>query len=245
MKGKSGIYKITCTANGKIYIGSAVDFSVRFRKHVFELNKNIHHSIKMQRAWNKYGEECFDFETIENCDLDNLLVREQHYLDTLLFAQEYIRKEDNRFERLGYNICPIAGSVLGRKQSKEERLKRSGENNGFYNKTHSSEFLNRLVEIKTGKKQSIETITKRIKKGKDHYRYGKNVSEDVKLKISNTKLGSIPPNRKIVYSVNMQNGVFDNYPSMYDAAKQFNCRYQNIQYSINANSIYKNHKFFV
>lgn len=48
-----------------------------------------------------------------------MLDREQYYLDTLLFAQEYINKSSNKFLELGYNINPVAKNRLGSTQSKE------------------------------------------------------------------------------------------------------------------------------
>ena len=61
----SGIYKITCRPTGKFYIGSSVDIETRWRGHKSRLSRNIHANIYLQRAWNKYGENNFKFETIE------------------------------------------------------------------------------------------------------------------------------------------------------------------------------------
>lgn len=48
-----------------------------------------------------------------------LLIREQYYLDTLLFAQEYINHKSNKFLELGYNINPITSNRIGSKQTIE------------------------------------------------------------------------------------------------------------------------------
>lgn len=125
----SGIYKFTNTENSKIYIGSAKNLRKRFTQHTTELRLNIHHSSHFQAAWNKYGEDKFTYEIIEFVEVTDLLLeREQYYLDTLLFAQEYIRKESNKFLELGYNMNPIAANRLGSKQSKEA-IKKTIENN--------------------------------------------------------------------------------------------------------------------
>src|SRR5216684_1737979 len=60
----SGIYKITCTANKKIYIGSAVNLYHRKGQHFSDLRQNKHHNPIMQNAWNKYGEQAFIFEVL-------------------------------------------------------------------------------------------------------------------------------------------------------------------------------------
>ena len=63
-----GIYKITNISNDKVYIGQAVNIKARFSKHKWALRNNKHHSILLQRSWNKHGEEAFKFEIIEYVD---------------------------------------------------------------------------------------------------------------------------------------------------------------------------------
>src|SRR6266705_1935061 len=46
----SGIYQITCTANGKIYIGSAANLHRRQRIHYCELQQNKHYNPHLQNA---------------------------------------------------------------------------------------------------------------------------------------------------------------------------------------------------
>jgi group I intron endonuclease len=61
----SCIYKIVNNINGKIYIGSAVDFKRRKRDHLYQLKKGIHHSKYLQRGYNKHGFENFNFSILE------------------------------------------------------------------------------------------------------------------------------------------------------------------------------------
>jgi group I intron endonuclease len=104
----SGIYQIRNTVNGHCYIGSAVNIRTRWNLHKHHLQQNKHHSQYLQRAWNKYGEDCFEFEIIETCFPFILIFREQHYIDLLQPV---------------YNISPKAGSRLGSKVSDEGRLR--------------------------------------------------------------------------------------------------------------------------
>src|SRR6476469_2853915 len=108
----SGIYRITCTSNGRIYIGSAVNLRGRWRVHSHHLRHDTHHSITLQRAWNKYGEEAFAFDVLELVLPAFLLEREQYWLDTLL-----------PFDDNGYNINRTAGSRQGMQVSLAAREK--------------------------------------------------------------------------------------------------------------------------
>src|SRR5438874_2219078 len=87
---RSGIYMIRCLANGKVYIGSAVDLANRERAHRSDLNGGKHHCGHLQNAWNKYRAEAFEWSIVEYIPIDgltnehaaSLLVgREQHHMD--------------------------------------------------------------------------------------------------------------------------------------------------------------------
>lgn len=112
-----GIYKIINKINEDCYIGSSINLKNREFRHLRDLKNNNHHSVILQRAVEKYGIENFQFEIVEECLKSELLNREQYYLDTL---------------NPKYNICKIAGSPLGTKQSKEaceKKRKYAIENN--------------------------------------------------------------------------------------------------------------------
>lgn len=77
----TGVYKITCIPNNRIYIGSAKNIKIRWNRHINDLNLDKHINIYMQRSFNKYGIDNFKFEIVEKCDTNILLIREQYYLD--------------------------------------------------------------------------------------------------------------------------------------------------------------------
>jgi group I intron endonuclease len=111
-KNKSVVYSITNKINGKKYIGSTLNKTVRFNKHKNKLNKNIHDNIKLQRAWNKYGNKNFDFD---------VLFEESNRLTAFDKEQELIKS-------IGicnlYNICEsVYKSRLGVKTRKETKDK--------------------------------------------------------------------------------------------------------------------------
>lgn len=125
----SGIYQIQSIIKPeRIYIGSSIDITKRWKEHLRNLNKNKHHSIKLQNHYNKYTKEDFIFIVLEVCIPEFLIVREQYYINSL---------------NPWFNICQVAGSILGIKRSPEYCKKHSinskGNKNGFYGKHHSEE----------------------------------------------------------------------------------------------------------
>ena len=159
-----GIYKITNKVNGKIYVGSSINVFNRWRVHKCCLINNEHHSILLQRAWNRHGEQNFVFEVVEEVSKkEKLIEREQHYLDVL---------------KPEYNICKIAGNTLGFKHSEEAKQKISaslkGEKNHNFGKHRSEEARQKLSEAQKGEK---------------NHNFGKHRSEETKQKMSEAKKG--------------------------------------------------------
>ena len=114
----SGIYQIKNLVTGKLYIGSAKEFRLRFNVHKTYLRKNTHCNKKLQNAWNKYGEEGFSFEPLFVCAQRDLIFYEQRALDVF----DAVAK--------GYNINSKAESCLGTKQSPEHISKRTAGQKG-------------------------------------------------------------------------------------------------------------------
>lgn len=181
---RTGIYQIRNLINGKRYIGSVAErrgWKHRWEKHRRTLREDIHHSHHLQHAWNKHDESSFVFEILEECLPEQCIEREQHYLDIVLFASS----NDSRFDKLGYNICRIAGigNRLGVKHTKESKLKMSiarkgrplskqhrknlsGNKNHFYGKQHTEETKKQLARAHAKlSKQDVEQIRRMIQKG--------------------------------------------------------------------------------
>lgn len=139
---KSGIYQIRNLVNGKVYVGSSVNLNRRRNVHFYKLRHNMHDNLKLQNAFNKYGETSFVFEIIEIVDDKcQLLNKEQYYIDKYNVIQE------------GYNILPNAYSTLGFCPSAESRNKMSIAHKG----KHISEEQKRKISIgNTGRKRTEE-----------------------------------------------------------------------------------------
>lgn len=104
---ESGIYEIQSLIKPeRIYIGSAINITKRWYVHLRELNKKSHHSKKLQRHFNKYGESDLIFTVLFRCEKEFLLNYEQYLLD-----------RHNPY----FNNCKIAGSVLGIRLTDERK----------------------------------------------------------------------------------------------------------------------------
>lgn len=101
-----GIYKITNTVNGKVYIGKSQDIEERFKQHIEGLNGKRNHNPHFQNAWNKYGKENFRFEIIHSLKKYN----EQKISD---LEKYYISKYNSTEPAYGYNFqCGGQGGKL-------------------------------------------------------------------------------------------------------------------------------------
>lgn len=145
MKKIIGIYSITNCKNGKLYIGSSNNIYRRWREHKNMLHNNKHHSEHLQRAWNKYGEETFLFEIIEECDENILLEREQYYIDLYSSADNFY----------GYNESGFAGKPSMTQEQRNyyaklasDRLKGEGSWCNIYSE---NQIIKLIEDLKTGK----------------------------------------------------------------------------------------------
>lgn len=158
VKNVSGIYKITNLTNEKFYLGSSNDCHQRWIEHLSDLRRNQHHSIHLQRAWNKYGESNFIHEIIEEVNnIEVILEKEQYWLDIL---KPY-------YKDIGYNICSVAGKTTGFKHSEETKKLLSKLGKGLKRTEETKQRISKgLKGINTwtkDKKQSEEHIQKRFK----------------------------------------------------------------------------------
>lgn len=166
----SGIYQIRNLINGKVYIGSAVNINDRWSLHKHQLNKGNHHSKHLQNAWTKYGKENFVFEILEEIKIEELLEREQFYLDN----------KTPWDIKIGYNINKSSKTRLGMKHTEESKEKNRqsqlGEKGYWYGRGQDCWTF--------GKSKSAETKVKMSDKNKEFYQNKENKilhSERMKL----------------------------------------------------------------
>jgi len=163
----SGIYKIQSNIKPeRNYIGSAINIHVRWLRHLNDLRNNRHHSSKLQRHYDKYGEEDLQFSILLRCPQKKLIFFEQQQID---FYSPY------------FNNRKIADSNLGMKYSEEHRKKISISNKG---KKLSPEHLKKITEASKGRHLSEEA-----KQKLRDFNKGKKLSEEHKRKISESNKG--------------------------------------------------------
>ena len=140
----SGIYTITNIKNGKLYVGSSKNIYRRWKDHKNMLRRNEHHSQHLQAAWNKYGKDNFIFEVIEKCKEEDLLIREQYYIDLYCSFDSYF----------GYNESEFAGRPTMTVEQREYYAKIASEKlkgEGSWCNIYSEKQIIKLIEdLKTG-----------------------------------------------------------------------------------------------
>lgn len=202
----SGIYKITNKNNSKIYVGSSYNIYLRKSKHYSDLNKNKHHSIKLQRAWNKYGESVFDFEVIESCNVEDLINKEQYYIDNL---------------KPFYNCSKIAGSPLGVKRTKQQIINYSEGKKLAYSKLSENDRRNYAKHLwgwNKGKKMS-DSMRIKLSKTNIERKAGKKLSEIKKKMIEE---GTYSYRKTPVLQYTKTGEFVKEYDRLIDAAKSLN-----------------------
>lgn len=166
----SGIYKISSLIDGREYVGSSINIHKRWVSHKNDLLKNRHKNKKIQRFFNKHGIEKLRFSVVEFCEIDQLIEREQFYIDSGLYE---------------FNICKKAGSTLGFKLSEEVKaylssIRKGVQTTGMLGKKHLKETKEKIaLKAKNrGISDALKMASIAANKGSKH-------SEKHRLKIAN------------------------------------------------------------
>jgi len=227
--------------NGKKYYGSAKNINKRWVRHKNDLNKNQHQNIKLQRAWNKYGAENFEFSIMEECEYDSLLIIEQNYLNQ---NPEYnIGKNSSGGDNFSKNpnkkkIVEKIKKGLHRRysnQTEEEKKERSeklkGENNPNWRGGSSVKYCECGKQINTNNKTCMKC---RNISGKNNPNFGKPMSDKQKKHYSDLFKGKY-------YHNNNKEIIIDGveYESFKDAERILGINWGTIRWRV----ISKNKKF--
>jgi len=165
----SGVYQIKNAINGKLYIGSSNQVERRFYLHKWDLKRGKHHSITLQRSWDKYGEDAFLFSVLVYCAPEVRQSYEQFYLDSL----------ETIDPAKGYNICCDAiAAGKGRVWTEAQKQAKSIERKG-----------------KKVSAQTYQNLLNSRKHGTDHPMFGKHHTEESLKKMSDALIGKVAWNK--------------------------------------------------
>lgn len=136
LKGKGGIYSFVNTLNNNRYIGSARDFYLRLNEHI----RNKKSNAALQKAFNKYGLENFNFCIYEYFTYESKVVSHKSLTD---LETSYL--ERFHIDTL-YNYTTSALSITGYKHTDEAKSKmvkryENKENHPMFGKSHTEEAL--------------------------------------------------------------------------------------------------------
>lgn len=141
-KDNYGIYGIINKINGKVYVGQTGErFLRRYWHHQWKLRDNSHDNIYLQNAWNKYGEDNFEYVILEVAEdlslLDELEIK---------YIEHY--KKNN----LSYNMLLGGGGRRGFKMSESAKEIIAQKNRQhMLGKKHSEETKRKMSETRKGK----------------------------------------------------------------------------------------------
>jgi group I intron endonuclease len=149
------IYGIINEVNEKIYVGKATDVENRFMRHKSMLKCNRHFNIHLQRSYNKHGKDNFKYIILEECELDVLSSKEQHWIDfnqgNLYNSIIYVEDQE------GYH-----NSFHGKKHSDKTKELMSSKKKGIYDGESNPNFGKRWDENQKNKMRGSNNVNSKL-----------------------------------------------------------------------------------
>nr|QJQ35640.1 GIY-YIG endonuclease [Fusarium denticulatum] len=156
-KDKSGIYCLINNINGHSYIGSSINLASRMKNYLNNtfLKSRQNANMPIVKALLKYGQSNFTLLIVEYVEPKVLTVRETYYITSIL---PYYNVLKQGYSSLGYKHTEETKQLLSELASNRVHSDTTkgliakaliGENNPFYNKSHSMESKVRMMEAKS------------------------------------------------------------------------------------------------
>ena len=153
-KEKSGVYCLINNINGHDYVGSSVNLASRMKNYLNNsfLKGNKNANMPIVKALLKYGQSNFTFLILEYVEPQTLTIRETFYIT---HVTPYYNVLKQGYSSLGYKHTEDTKkllSELANNRTHSDKTKSlitkalTGENNPFYNKSHSTESKIRMIE---------------------------------------------------------------------------------------------------
>jgi group I intron endonuclease len=189
-----GVYKIENLCDNKTYIGSSININSRKYKHFWMLRKNINDNNHLQNSYNKFGEKKFTFTILELCNIEDLIMLENKYIN--------MYNTDN--SEFGYNLAKVNEF---RRNTFNDDVKLSLSKYNLNKNGNIKKFI--LTEISNGKSNVFDNLFEAsrylINEG-----FTNGSERNVRQKLSTTLRGKIMNNghkgsiRKTIYKHNFK-----------------------------------------
>lgn len=176
-----GIYKITNTVTGYCYIGKSINISKRLQRHLRNLRNNEHYNLHLQNSFNKYGEDKFTFNVLEECEEEQLNDKEIYwisYYKNNLQLPLYNITDGGDGGKMPQYIIDNNRKKISKKAKGSSYVKHFGSENGMYGKHHTEETKNKIKQ----------TLFNKYGQGMG-YMYGRHHTTKTKEKISKANKG--------------------------------------------------------
>lgn len=156
-KGKSGVYCLINNINGHTYVGSSIHVASIMRNYLNNafLKSRQNRNMPIVKALLKYDQSNFSVWILEYVEPEDLATRETFYI-TLIIPYYNVLKQG--YSSLGYKHTEETKqllSELAKNRTHSDKTKALiaralvGDNNPFYNKSHSTESKIRIIEAKS------------------------------------------------------------------------------------------------
>jgi group I intron endonuclease len=189
---KAGIYKLTCTDNGKLYVGKSINIERRLKQHKASKGKCYLQNAIVKHGWDSFTIEILEvFEDFNKLKDNNTLLEIESY---------YISLFDSTDANKGYNRCEYSNDVTGIPLSEEHKEKLRQANLG---KSFTQERIENIRQAHIGiplsdkHKESIRlghvgtTLSDETKRKIGEAHSGKILSEEHKEKLRQAHIGKI------------------------------------------------------
>lgn len=171
------IYEIRNTINGKRYIGCSKNISTRFIKHKSRLKNNNHKNIYLQNAYNKYGEDNFEYNILFKLNSETEMYKKE---------KELISENDGL-----YNLAEggLGGDTFTNRSEESkaitrERLSKASKISNEKNKSLHSDNTTKLWQNDKYREKVLKGVRENAKKPE----YREKLSEGVKKVLEDPKM---------------------------------------------------------
>jgi group I intron endonuclease len=242
-KKQIGIYCIKNVLTNKCYIGSSINIGIRLSKHKSQLKHNKHFNSYLQNSWNKYGEDYFSCFILEYCKSEELLDKEQSWVNILgdyNITKDVIRNipsEESKKKMSLTRTTKIASGEIAKNNTK--KIKKYDLNGTFikeYNTITEASIENNISS------DQIRRVLKKIHKTAKgfQWKYSDDEFEIQEYKGRDYTETSLKKQKSVIV-LDTYTGIYEEFNSYKECGDFFNKTFQTISRALkNKRNLYKN-----